>query len=296
MADERLALPDGTRISYLDVGAADGDVVLYLHGTPSSRLQAGGPVAAVAADLGLRLVAPDRPGCGDSTFFRYSVNDYARLTARFADALAIGRFGVLGTSGGGRYAAACAAVLGDRVRRVALVASTAPADLPGARQTRSREDAFAYALAVRAPWLFRAWMAVFARKLRRRPDAWRTALPPLCAADQRVLQRPAAQAALRSALGEAFRHGARGVAHDYRLEALPWGVELTAIRAPVDVWQGADDTLVDVRAAQLLSAAVPGATRHELPGEGHFSLIIDHVAEYLAPFARASGARGRVAG
>ena len=64
MFDRQMTLSVGMDISYLDVGAPDGDVVLYFHGTPSSRMQATGPLDAVAAGLGLRIIAPDRPGYG----------------------------------------------------------------------------------------------------------------------------------------------------------------------------------------------------------------------------------------
>jgi pimeloyl-ACP methyl ester carboxylesterase len=140
VTDREVTLPDGMVISYLDAGAPDGDVVFYFHGTPSSRMQAAGPVDAAAAELGLRVIAPDRPGCGGSSFVRYRVADYAAIVARFADALGIGEFGVIGTSGGGRYALSCGSALPGRVRRVAAVSSTAPSDFPGVRQAWSTQD------------------------------------------------------------------------------------------------------------------------------------------------------------
>ena len=60
--DRRVVLPGGLGISYADTGDPQGRVVLYLHGTPGSRMQVGAPVSDVATGLGLRLVAPDRPG------------------------------------------------------------------------------------------------------------------------------------------------------------------------------------------------------------------------------------------
>lgn len=283
--DRQVLLADGTGISYLEGGRPDAPVVLFLHGTPGSRMEVVGPIDRAAVDLGLRLIAPDRPGCGNSSFLRYRVADYPRLVARFADALGVGGFAVVGTSGGGRYAAACASGLLTRVNHLVLVGATAPVELPGARQTWSSEDRLAYTLAVRTPWLFRAWMARLARDLERHPDRWRKALPILAEADQRALERPEVGQLMRSMLTEAFRQGGRGVARDYQLEALPWGCDLTAVTAPVDIWHGRDDTLVDVGAADILAAALPVAERHIVPGEGHFSLILEHAADYLAPLA-----------
>ena len=140
VTDREVTLSGGMVISYLDAGAPDGDVVFYFHGTPSSRMQAAGPVDAAAAQLGLRVIAPDRPGCGGSPFVRYRVADYPAIVVRFADSLGIGEFGVVGTSGGGRYALACASALADRLRRWRSSAARHPrtsqaCGRPGANKT-----------------------------------------------------------------------------------------------------------------------------------------------------------------
>jgi len=157
-------------------------------------MQAGGPVSDAAAALGLRLVAPDRPGYGYSSFAPYRVVDYPAMLARFADALGIERFGVLGTSGGGRYAHACAVALPDRVTRVALVASTAPANLPGVPETWSRADRRLYTTAKMAPWLLRLLLARTSRRFRRQPDRMLGMVPDLSVADERALASPDVQA------------------------------------------------------------------------------------------------------
>lgn len=284
-AHRRLSLPDGMRVSYADAGAADGEPVLFLHGTPGSRMQVTGDLNPVAARLGLRLVAPDRPGCGDSSFVRYEVADYPGLLERFVDALAIDRFALVGTSGGGRYACACASVMTDRVRRVVLVASTAPSDLPGVRAAWTMQDRRTYRLAVRAPWLLRAYLARLARHVGRDPEVVRRLFPALAAADERLLARPDARAVVAAMFGEAFRQGARGVTHDFRLEALPWSCDLGAIRAPIDVWHGLADTLVAPEQGVILADALPGPERHFVAGEGHLSLIGGRAADYLRPLA-----------
>ena len=272
------------RISYVEAGAPNGDAVLYLHGTPGSRMQVTGLLDDVATELGLRIVAPDRPGYGGSSFAPYRVVDYPAIVTRLADALGIREFGVVGTSGGGRYACACASALPDRVRRVALVGSTAPSDLPGVRQTWGRQDRRLYAMAVWTPWLLRALMAKTARDILRDPDRMLKLLPPdLSPADKVTVGRPGFQVIVRAMSMEAFRAGGRGIVRDLRLEALPWGVDLEAITVPVDVWHGQDDTIVRCKQAGILADAIPGARRHFLAGEGHFSLIVQ-AARYLEAF------------
>src|SRR5512141_922794 len=132
-SDLRVELPDGTIVGYAEAGDPAGPPVMYLHVSPSARLEIDLPgIREAAVDLGLRVVAPDRPGIGLSTFRPYTIADYPKLVRAFSDALGLERFAVTGVSGGGKYAAACAWALPDRVTRIALVSSTCSFDLPGA--------------------------------------------------------------------------------------------------------------------------------------------------------------------
>ena len=88
--DLRVELPDGTAVGYAEAGDPAGHPVLYLHGRASSRLEIGLPgIREAAENLGLRVLAPDRPGMGLSAFRRFSIVDYPRLVRSFADALGV---------------------------------------------------------------------------------------------------------------------------------------------------------------------------------------------------------------
>ena len=282
-SDLRVKLPDGTTVGYAEAGDPAGPPVMYLHGSPSSRLEVGLPgIREAAEDLGLRVLAPDRPGMGLSTFRRYSIADYPRLVRSFADALGLGRFAVTGVSGGGEYACACAWVLPDRVTRVALVSSTCSFDLPGARATWNAEDRRLYRIADRAPWLVRLFFAKVARDLRRDPDAlFSTVERSVGAADKEVLALPGFRDALIRDSGEAFRQGGRGPAHDLTLEARPWGVPLQRIEVPIEIWHGEDDRVVSPEQSRILARTLPLVTEHLVPGEGHFSLFARHAEQIM---------------
>lgn len=276
--DLRVELPDGTVVGYAEAGDPAGPPVMYLHGTPSSRLEVDLPgIREAAVELGLRVLAPDRPGIGLSTFCHYTITDYPRLVRSLADALGLGRFAVTGVSGGGKYACACAWALPDRVTRVALVSSTCSFDLPGARATWNAEDRRLYGSADRAPWLVRLFLAKVARDLRRDPDAlFATVERSVGAADREVLALPGFREALDRDMAEAFRHGGRGPAHDLTLEARPWGVALERIEVPIEIWHGEDDRVVSPEQYRILARTLPLVTEHLVPGEGHFSLFARH--------------------
>jgi len=281
-ADLRVRLADGTQVGYAEAGAADGHPVLHLHGTPGSRLEVGIPAARRAAeDLGVRLIAPDRPGVGLSPFRRFSLREYPQLVRGFADALGLDRFAVTGVSSGGKYACACAWALPERVTRAVLASSTCSFDLPGARATWSGDDRLVYTLAGRAPWLLRLMFAKFTHDIRRDPAAVFSRMTDLGPADQDILGREDFRRAFAANAAEAFRQGSRGPAHDYTLEARPWGVPTGQIQVPVEIWHGEDDRLVSPQQGRILAAAVPGAVSHFVPGEGHLLLAGDHAKAAL---------------
>jgi pimeloyl-ACP methyl ester carboxylesterase len=219
---------------------------------------------------------------GLSTFCRYSIAGYPRLVRSFADALGLGRFAVTGVSGGGKYACACAWALPDRVTRVALVSSTCSFDLPGARATWDAEDRRLYRIADWAPWLVRLLLAKVAHDLRRDPAALFSIVERrVGAADTEVLALPRFREALNQCMGEAFRQGARGPAHDLTLEARPWGVPLERVEVPIEIWHGVVDRVVSPEQSRILARTVPHVTEHLVPCEGHFSLFAHHARDVM---------------
>ena len=115
------------------------------------------------------------------------------------------------------------------------------------RQAWSKQDRRLYSVAGKAPWLLWAWMAKTARDLRRDPDRMLKLLPEMSAADERAVERADMRAIIQAMSTQAFRQGGRGAAHDLRLEVLPWGVNLEAITAPVDVCTVGTTRLSDAR-------------------------------------------------
>ena len=107
--DSQIKLNDGRAVGYAEYGDLMGRPVIYLHGLPSSRLEANNPdLVEVTARLHVRLIAPDRPGVGLSDFKPYTITNYPDIVTEFADKLCLDRFPVVGLSCGGKFVAACA--------------------------------------------------------------------------------------------------------------------------------------------------------------------------------------------
>jgi pimeloyl-ACP methyl ester carboxylesterase len=114
-----ITLADGRTLEYADLGDPAGSPLFFFHGTPGT-----GGQAACAADpalaRGVRLVAPTRPGYGASTMGPPGLSRTASDTLELADRLGLERFGVWGTSGGGPFALAVAALAPERMTLVAV--------------------------------------------------------------------------------------------------------------------------------------------------------------------------------
>jgi pimeloyl-ACP methyl ester carboxylesterase len=131
-----IRLKDGRLLGYAEYGAPEGKPVFYCHGFPSSRLD--WPIFdsdAIATRLNARIIAADRPGTGLSDFKSgRQILDWPDDVIELADALQVDRFAMLGISGGGPYAEACALKIPRRLTATAIVCGMGPSEAPGAKE------------------------------------------------------------------------------------------------------------------------------------------------------------------
>lgn len=274
---------DGSRIAVEVAGDQGGRPVLFCHGLADSRLSAQ-LFAPAARELGLRLVAPDRPGTGgtDPRDLR-RLADWVEDAALVLDALAAGPAALLGVSAGGPFAAACAARLGGRVRGLTLIA---PLGAPGwPTYGMAPGQRLVLPVARHAP-VFSGWfLGRLAMLASSSPQLFvRLAASGLPRIDRRVLAQPAMREAFLAGYAEAFRRGSWGVAQDLRVLMQPWGFELGSITVPTSIHHGDADTTVPPQHAGLFAAAIPGAQLQLHSGHGHFSLL-GSAGQMLAPLA-----------
>jgi pimeloyl-ACP methyl ester carboxylesterase len=146
-------------------GDPGGVPCFYFHATPGSRLDPAVLFARSPAALsGVRLVAVDRPGFGLSARQPgRSFADFPSDVVAVADQLGIDRFAVLGVSGGGGYALACAYAAPRRVPAVVVVSGMTPAGGLAERRGLALGNRVVYRLAGSAPWLAQALMALVFR-------------------------------------------------------------------------------------------------------------------------------------
>ena len=151
--NQQFRLRDGRNLGFAEYGQPEGIPLVYFHGWPSSRLEPRS-MQQVCADMGVRLIAPDRPGFGLSDFQPgRTIPGFADDTRELANHLGLSEFAVLGISGGGPYAAACAAKIPERLTGALLVCSVAPADAPNAMKGMVATNRWLLSMARRSPRL-----------------------------------------------------------------------------------------------------------------------------------------------
>jgi pimeloyl-ACP methyl ester carboxylesterase len=267
-----VTLADGRLLAYEEYGIASGFPVLSFHGGLSSRLDAA-PAHEAAVAKGIRLVSPDRPGMGLSTYQQgRRLTDWPADVAQLTEALGIEQFAVMGWSAGGPYAAVCAAKMDGRVTAAALLSSAVPLDLYGTTRGLSVEDRALLILTRHTPWLASTLMKVSIVNASN-ARLFRAIMRTFPAADRTVLTEWGPPDHALAFVREAMRQGTEGCVQDYRIFGDPWGFPLEEIHVPVDIWEGGDDRTGPPGYRAFLKRHIPQASVNVVPGEGHLSLL-----------------------
>src|SRR5215210_7734093 len=264
-----LKLSDGRTLHVYDTGADDADgrlTVFWHHGSPNIGAPPE-PLFAAADRLGIRWVSYDRPGYGGSTPRPdRDVASAAGDASAVADALGIDRFAVMGHSGGGSHALACAALLGERVMGAVVVSGMAPFGAEGLE------------------W-FEGFGPGGAAQLRA-AAAGRAALEKhLTESDDEPEFTPEDEAALAGEWSwfmdvfdaPALAGGTGGFVDDDLAGVGAWGFDPAAVVTPALFVHGGRDRVVPASHGEWLARCCPSAELWLYPEDGHIS-VLNHAA------------------
>jgi pimeloyl-ACP methyl ester carboxylesterase len=273
-ADLRSA--DGRRLNVKTSGDPADHPVFFMHGTPGSRLE---PFLGRRAlrELGVWLISFDRPGYGgsDRREFR-AVSDVASDVATIADDLGIGQFAVLGWSGGGPHALACAALLPGRVTRTAALASIAPWDAKGLDwlEDMAGSNVDAYTAAASDPGLLTARLVRDAAKIQADPASHMASLrAEMPEPDRQISVDERVDAVLARNFAEALRYSAGGWIDDVLAFVSPWGFDVSDIQVPVLLWHGESDVFSPTGHTRWLAERIPSAFTDIESSSAHFGAV-----------------------
>ena len=230
-----------------------------------------------AAELGARVIAPDRPGFGLSDFKRNrQIVDWPSDVIELADAISIDKFAILGVSGGGPYALVCAAKISTRITNAAICASMGPADAPGASKGT------AMYIPSKNTLVRKLLLMGMATGLRRDPDRVlsqiKNTFPEV---DCLMLSRPEIEQPFMDSLREAYRSGTNGYSLEASLYMRLWGFRLLDVPLMVHIWHGEDDGNVPISVGRYLAKTIPNSKAYFLTKEGHLSIGTNNIKDIL---------------
>jgi len=268
-------LRDGRTLGFAEYGDPAGNVLFYFHGYPGARVEAR-LLAEPAERLGIRLIGIDRPGMGLSTFqARRRFLDWPSDVAELADKLGIDRFSVVGCSGGGPYAIACACKIPDRLVACGIVAGAGIA------------GPFLWLISRGLPWLLSPLIRPFfqdeehAARFGRSFNRW---WPE---PDRKV--RPRIGNILAASVAEAFRQGSKGPAYEGTLLGGHWDFNPEDVHYPnLYWWHGERDRHVPIAMGRAVAARLSGCKAIYYPDEGHISLIVNRGEDIVRTLAKRS--------
>ena len=262
-----LQLADGRTLHVYDTGGDERLAVFWHHGTPNIGTPPA-PLFAASDRFGIRWVSHDRPGYGGSTPMPgRSIGSVAADVAAIADELGIGQFAVVGHSGGGPHALACAGLLEDRVLAAVSVSGLAPHDAEGldwfgGMYPGGEEE-------LRAATEGRAALEAMLEASDFDPEMFTKA-------DHAALE--GAWSWLGSVVEPALAAGPAGMVADDLAYVTPWGFDPAAISAPVLLVHGGEDRVVPSAHGEWLARRCPSAELWLRPDDGHVSVLNGAVA------------------
>ena len=260
-------LPNGIRLSYVEIGDPEGAPLLLLHGyTDSSR------VWTILAPwlAGHRILIPDQRGHGasDAPESRYAMADFAADARLLLDAMGVGRAAVVGHSMGSIVAQRVGAEHPRRVGRLVLIRSTTRGPVG------ARDELWTAIMHLREPIadnqeFLRQWG----------PESSPTPVDPALSAyyEPEIAATPAR--VWRAVIRE--------------LADVPAGQRAADVAAPVLILSGGRDDLFPDEHHRSLISAYPGAEAHVFADLGH-NLILERpevVGPVLAAFLAGTATR-----
>jgi pimeloyl-ACP methyl ester carboxylesterase len=266
----QVQLPDGRALEWAEYGAPGGVPVFYLHGGGSSSLE-GAVYDAETAGAGVRLIAPNRPGVGGSTFQPdFTPQSVANDLVQLADHLRVERLTVAGLSNGGMFALAVAFRHPARTALVVPINPTTPLygdpvawQLSPARAREAYEGLRAALASVTPAALLQSV----------REQRWDETTDPAGALP------PTAEPGIVELFGR-IRDPVTPEAlwRELTLATAPWDFDPNAIQPPVELVTGADDLGAPYAAEWV--RRLPHARLHVVPG-GHIAVLAPAVRHAL---------------
>lgn len=279
-----ITLADGRVLGYAKYGDPHGFPMMYFHGGQESRLSSGF-MDSTAAELGICIIAPDRPGVGLSDFQEdRTFLNWASDVEQLADRLKIEHFSVFGLSGGAPHVLACLIRIPGRIDNASIIAGATPYNYKGSLKGMWFPVKIIHWL---ASWKKDKQLRKFIQndfdglvnKPEKRIKQFQNYLPT---PDKKLMtEHPEYGWEFIEGSKESYKQGIEGVVQEWKLYVSDWKMELGAIHSPLNLWYGSSDKMAPIYRGYYYKKELPNSSLKIFANEGHFSLIRNHLKEIL---------------
>ncbi len=271
-----IVLKDGRKLAYGVYGDPEGVPLLFFHGTPGTNILAK-MAENEARKYGFRLIAPDRPGLGGSTFQPHrKLYHFAEDIRELLDQLQIDKIGIVAISGGSPYAFQCAHDLPDRIAFIASLSGWVSYGRPEARRVKISKPfrAFHWCTKYCEP-AFHIIGGLLLRFLCKAPEkAVQHFIADLPQADQKILENARYRKILQEDLQNAFVQGWQGAAQEGKVQFSAPAFALKDVRQPVLLLHGTVDNIAPYGFVEILRDNLPQVVDFRTSeGGGHFCAL-----------------------
>jgi pimeloyl-ACP methyl ester carboxylesterase len=284
--EDEFTLFDGRTLGVAYFGAENGSPVFYFHGYPGCRLSGGAFFDRAATKLGARIIAIDRPGIGNSSPQPgRKLLDFASDVQELAEHLKLKSYGIIGVSGGGPYALACARALSpEKLKAVSIMGGMGPID--AGFKGMSWGNWLTFMGLMYFPWIIRLLQKKVVSVLNTTPNEQvikqiegkvteRTA--KFVGPDVVYLLEPERMATMLDLYREHYKQGIEGYMEDGRVMTTDWGFDLKDIPADVAVqlWYSKKDTNVPFQIGEAIRSRLSSPPEfHVVEDETHLQLVL----------------------
>ncbi|KAH8592894.1 alpha/beta hydrolase fold protein [Bisporella sp. PMI_857] len=297
-SSDTLALPDGRKLGYAQYGSQTGRPILLLHGIPGSRID-GAFFDELAQKVNARIITADRPGLGwSSPHPGRTLLDHPKDLEHLAKHLGLEEYSVLGVSGGGPYALACAVSLPrEKLKCVSIVCGLGPPEV-GMSGTNfwnwiGFSGGFRYSPVFIARWYWQQQPEgrldlTDEERLELLLQRVSKSLATAHEKDLKILKDEGFHRFVLRTTRECLVQGLEGWLQDGKLMCMDHGFRIEDIRPdlPVHLWYGKFDTNVPLSHGEHIAARLGGRAHFRVENETHASLEINWQEEILKELVR----------
>lgn len=282
--DNMIKLSDRRVLGYAEYGDSLGYPIFYFHGGQESRLSSKF-MDSTAKKLNIRIISPDRPGVGISTFQENrQFLDWGNDITELADFLGLNKYSIFGLSGGAPHVLACIISDSSRIENASIVSGATPYDYKGTLKGMWFPVKLIHWF---ASWKKDKQLRKFIQndfdglvnKPEKRIKQFQNYLPT---PDKKLMtEHPEYGWEFIEGSKESYRQGIDAVVQEWKLYVSDWQMELSTIHSPVSLWYGSSDKMAPTYRGHYYKKELPNSKLKVIDNEGHFSLIRNHLEEIL---------------